>query len=224
MFQRFAQQDLAGWSPILTPGALVLYFVLAGAVCAAIGAPLLAASLSVVQVRVRYDDAGALAGLDAPARAAALAAAGGGGVPLTLSIPIARPMRAPVYVYYELGAFYQNHKRYVRSRDDQQMGGVPGPPAERCAPEKTTADGEPIVPCGLAAWSHFNDTFADWALVEPGGGGHPAHRHPAGRRLVRHRLALRRAPPVRPGHPPELQHRPGEPGRGRRLGPRPAPE
>jgi len=171
MFQRFAQQDLAGWSPILTPGALVLYFVLAGAVCAAIGAPLLAASLSVVQVRVRYDDAGALAGLDAPARAAALAAAGGGGVQLTLSIPIARPMRAPVYVYYELGAFYQNHKRYVRSRDDQQMGGVPGPPAERCAPEKTTADGEPIVPCGLAAWSHFNDTFADWALVEPGGGG-----------------------------------------------------
>ena len=28
-----------------------------------------------------------------------------------------------VYVYYELGKYYQNHKRYVRSRDDNQMAG-----------------------------------------------------------------------------------------------------
>ena len=169
LFQRFAQQDLAGWSPILTPGALVLYFTLAGAACAAIGAPLLAASLSVVQVTARYDDAGPLAALDAPGRAAALAAAGGDGIPLDLVIPIPALMRPPVYVYYELGSFFQNHKRYVRSRDDQQMGGVPGPPAERCAPEKTTPDGQPIVPCGLTAWSLFNDTFTDWTL-EAGGG------------------------------------------------------
>lgn len=167
MFQRFAQQQLAGWSPILTPGALVLYFTLAGAACAAIGAPLLAASLSVVQVRARYDDAGPLAALpDAPARAAALADAGGDGVATQLTIPIgARTLNPPVYVYYELARFHQNHKRYVRSRDDQQMGGVPGPPAERCAPEKETADGAPIVPCGLAAWSLFNDTFTDWRLT-----------------------------------------------------------
>jgi hypothetical protein len=174
LFQRFSQQQLAGWSPILTPGALVVYFTLAGAACAAVGAPLLAASLSVVQVRARYDDVGPLAGLDAPGRAAALAEAGEPGVPLTLDIPVGpRTLNPPVYVYFELGGFYQNHKRYVRSRDDQQMGGVAGPPAERCAPERETAGGAPIVPCGLAAWSLFNDTFSGWTLSDGPGTSTP---------------------------------------------------
>ena len=30
-----------------------------------------------------------------------------------------------------------------------------------CAPE-VTADGAPIVPCGLVAWSLFNDTYTVW--------------------------------------------------------------
>ena len=69
-----------------------------------------------------------------------------------------------IYVYYQLADFYQNHKRYVRSRDDNQMGrGPSGAPAEKCAPRRF-ANGEPdggaIVPCGLVAASYFNDTFA----------------------------------------------------------------
>lgn len=28
-----------------------------------------------------------------------------------------------VYLYYELDKYYQNHKRYVRSRDDNQLAG-----------------------------------------------------------------------------------------------------
>ena len=28
-----------------------------------------------------------------------------------------------VYLYYELDNYYQNHKRYVRSRDDDQLAG-----------------------------------------------------------------------------------------------------
>jgi|TARA_B110000971_G_C19688775_1_gene354473 hypothetical protein len=33
-------------------------------------------------------------------------------------------MKAPVHLYYQLDNFYQNHRRYVKSRDDKQMRGV----------------------------------------------------------------------------------------------------
>ena len=34
---------------------------------------------------------------------------------------ITETMKAPVYVYYELSGFYQNHRRYEKSRDHLQM-------------------------------------------------------------------------------------------------------
>ena len=72
-----------------------------------------------------------------------------------------------IYVFYELGKYYQNHKRYVRSRSDQQLGGRGGT-ASSCEPERFVngtanpslpANGN-IDPCGLAAWSFFNDTYS----------------------------------------------------------------
>lgn len=49
--------------------------------------------------------------------------------------------------------------RYVKSRNDAQLR---SPSDERdvktCAPEDNV-DGEPVVPCGLVAWSLFNDTY-----------------------------------------------------------------
>jgi len=85
-----------------------------------------------------------------------------------------------VYVYYELGKYYQNHKRYVRSRDDNQMAGK-GTGSGKCAPEQYVG-GNPdpklpkqgaVTPCGLIAWSSFNDTFGDAATVM-GANGAPA--------------------------------------------------
>jgi len=98
-----------------------------------------------------------------------------------------------IYVYYELTDFFQNHKRYVRSRDDNQMGGGGAPPpdgtiddvggglgvrgpAERCEPRRyAPADNaslpggqRPVIsPCGLVAWSNFNDSFSA-SLLLPG--------------------------------------------------------
>ena len=34
-----------------------------------------------------------------------------------------RDMEPPIYVYYELHNFYQNHRRYVKSRSDKQLMG-----------------------------------------------------------------------------------------------------
>ena len=65
---RFAQQDLQGWSPVITAKVVVIYFFVVAAVCVALGVPVLVASLGIVQYSVRYDDQGPMAGLGNQAR------------------------------------------------------------------------------------------------------------------------------------------------------------
>ena len=68
-------------------------------------------------------------------------------------------MKQPIYVYYELENFYQNHRRYVKSRSDAQLRSVKDEnQIDACKPEDDV-NGKPIVPCGLIAWSLFNDTY-----------------------------------------------------------------
>ncbi|CAL9089715.1 unnamed protein product [Musa textilis] len=70
-------------------------------------------------------------------------------------------MEGPVHIYYELDNFYQNHRRYVKSRSDKQLRSKASETeTTNCAPEATTSDGSVIVPCGLIAWSLFNDTYS----------------------------------------------------------------
>ena len=40
-------------------------------------------------------------------------------MPLTIDSDI----QAPIYVYYQLDNFYQNHRRYVKSRSNEQLMG-----------------------------------------------------------------------------------------------------
>lgn len=86
-------------------------------------------------------------------------------------------MEPPINMYYMLENFYQNHRRYVKSRSDRQLRGETGLAASDsaladCAPRaKFDPDGDDslgntINPCGLIAWSLFNDTFK---LYKPDG-------------------------------------------------------
>ncbi len=36
---------------------------------------------------------------------------------------ISPPLQSNVFMYYGLSNFYQNHRRYVKSRDDSQLNG-----------------------------------------------------------------------------------------------------
>lgn len=91
---------------------------------------------------------------------------------------ITDPVKGPVYVYYQLDNFYQNHRRYVKSRDSNQLNGkyVPVEKLTDCDPIITNGDlwrhqheknlngkplklTDPAIPCGLVAKSLFNDTF-----------------------------------------------------------------
>lgn len=50
--------------------------------------------------------------------------------------------------------------RYVKSRSDAQLKDNKSTnDTSSCKPEDTTSDGQRIVPCGLIAWSLFNDTY-----------------------------------------------------------------
>jgi len=67
-----------------------------------------------------------------------------------------------VYMYYGLTNFYQNHRRYVKSRDDTQLlGDLSNSPSRNCEPfDKVSEDGPAYVPCGAIANSLFSgDSF-----------------------------------------------------------------
>lgn len=64
-----------------------------------------------------------------------------------------------VFVYYGLSNYYQNHRRYVKSRDDEQLLGRLGVPSTDCAPFAYDESGKAIAPCGAIANSLFNDTL-----------------------------------------------------------------
>ena len=48
---------------------------------------------------------------------------------------------APIYVYYQLDNFYQNHRRYVKSRSNEQLMGndLEVSQLDECDPIKTNA-------------------------------------------------------------------------------------
>lgn len=65
-----------------------------------------------------------------------------------------------VFMYYGLTNFYQNHRRYVKSRDDNQLlGEFSTAVSPDCKPFDENSNGNPIVPCGAIANSLFNDTL-----------------------------------------------------------------
>ena len=84
-----------------------------------------------------------------------------------VNFTLTEDFKEEVFVYYGLSNFYQNHRRYVKSRDDKQLLGLKTPLSKDCEPFKVRdVEGEggktktmPIAPCGAIANSLFNDTF-----------------------------------------------------------------
>lgn len=92
-----------------------------------------------------------------------------------------KDIEGPIYVYYQLDNFYQNHRRYVKSRDNDQLAGMYKTVDQlaSCDPiikvrdlwqyQQKSMNGkvwtteaeldQPAIPCGLVAKSFFNDTF-----------------------------------------------------------------
>ncbi|CAK8542865.1 unnamed protein product [Lathyrus sativus] len=157
-YSRFSQQELPAWQPILTPGWVISIFTFIGLIFIPIGVASLFASERVVEVPFRYDDQC----LPSLYSHDAMAYIKDDRINKTCAVKftVKNRMKAPIYVYYQLGNFYQNHRRYVKNRDDKQLRSkADANEVSSCHPEAYTPSGQPIVPCGLIAWSLFNDTY-----------------------------------------------------------------
>ena len=92
--------------------------------------------------------------------------------------PLLPPCPGQIYVFYRLGSYFQNYRRYVRSYDSTQMhDGGSGAGAAACEPfqyvnfnaNASLQNGGAILPCGQIAYSNFNDSYT-MQLVAAGGG------------------------------------------------------
>lgn len=75
-------------------------------------------------------------------------------------------IRGPIYFFYRLKNFHQNHRRYVKSFSEDQLKGTAASVALikdtvglNCEPLSVDSNGKRIYPCGLIANSLFNDTY-----------------------------------------------------------------
>lgn len=159
----FTQQRLRAWQPILRPPYVIASFLLLTAVFIPLGVVLLLASKSVVEYELTYaGNKNSAHDYCTMQRNESL-----GGAYFcegSKTFTVTKTMKPPIYVYYKLENFYQNHRRYADSRSDAQLAG------NKVTASKLNTVCKPITyygnskgpvysPCGLIAWSMFNDTF-----------------------------------------------------------------
>lgn len=96
-WNRFVHQELQGYSPIITGNRVLAFFLVATIILIPLGAAILAASLSVTEYKVRYDNVGqGLNTTDKAAQQRALWASEDVGIPSTVQITTTTTMKAPV--------------------------------------------------------------------------------------------------------------------------------
>lgn len=77
---------------------------------------------------------------------------------LTDNASIENTIKSPIYVYYQLDNFYQNHRRYVKSRDNEQLYGT-----YKSSDQLSTCD--PIVN-NTQLWKEQQYSFKDQELAK----------------------------------------------------------
>ncbi|PRQ29504.1 putative ALA-interacting subunit 2 [Rosa rugosa] len=156
-FYQFTQQSLPACKPVLTPAWVITTFLLMGVIFIPIGLITLHASENVVEIVDRYDTEC----VPEAFRSNKVAYIKDNSIPKNCSryLKVYKHMKAPINIYYQLDNYFQNHRRYVKSKNDRQLlHGLGYNDTGSCKPEESN-NGLPIVPCGLIAWSLFNDTY-----------------------------------------------------------------
>ncbi|XP_067126950.1 cell cycle control protein 50A [Centruroides vittatus] len=154
----FKQQKLPAWQPILTAGTVLPTFFIIGLAFIPIGIGLLVSSNEVEEHEVWYtnctnernESCADVIAKDIKSQCRCN---------LTFQLP---NFKKEVYMYYGLTNYYQNHRRYVKSRDDAQLVGQSLEGSRECIPFqkfKNSSVEYYVAPCGAIANSLFNDSL-----------------------------------------------------------------
>ena len=153
---RFKQQRLPAWRPVPTIMSIILVFAIFGLIYIILGIIILVYSGKVHSFVKRYDE-------DCSEYLNEIC---------KINITLDEDIDSPVFVYYQLDGFFQNSRRYVKSKNVKQLMGETDS-TDDCDPvetnEKTgfifSLDNKLLnqsanaIPCGLMAKTFFNDTF-----------------------------------------------------------------
>lgn len=156
----FKQQRLPAWQPMLTAGTVLPTFFIIGIAFIPVGIALLYFSASVQEVIIDYTHCYQRESNKNITCASLIAKNSTTQCTCEVDFTLDQDFVGKVYMYYGLSNYYQNHRRYVKSRDDDQLlGRLNNPPSTDCEPFAQDG-GKPIAPCGAIANSLFNDTLA----------------------------------------------------------------
>ncbi|CAG5113483.1 Oidioi.mRNA.OKI2018_I69.chr2.g7587.t1.cds [Oikopleura dioica] len=188
----FKQQRLPAWQPVLTAKSVLPIFFIVGVIFIPIGSLIIVASNGVQEVEQVYTDCeaeftftqhpptvGNISNVTGSGQTCkdiydawieSFPGAPEGNPPTCIcsqEFTIEAEMESPIFAYYRLTNYYQNHRRYVKSRDDTQLlaeaSTIGDKPDGDCSPYDVVDVGDikpiPIAPCGAIANSLFNDTF-----------------------------------------------------------------
>jgi len=146
----FKQQNIKAYQPILTPRLVIAVYLVIGFIFLPLGIAFTVSSNRVVEI---------VSGDYAQNHAT--------GVSLQVNFTDV-DMSPPIFLYYQMTNFYQNHRRYLKSRCDQQLRGTivdSSTACPDCEPylksksKSNETSSSYYYPCGLIARSVFNDTF-----------------------------------------------------------------
>ena len=164
---RFKQQTLRAWRPVPSYGSTMIIFLVFGLIFLTLGIALYVMSDHVSEAQVKYE-------ANCPDY----------NTTCTVDFTLGANIAGPVYFYYELGNFYQNHRRYVQSVSYPQIRGKvltnSSSELSQCEPifynyqtgYNTSVDGTPLdpyavaAPCGLVAKSVFNDSYTLYSVKD----------------------------------------------------------
>ena len=151
------------WRPIPTINTTVTCLEITGIIFIIIGLIIFFFSRNIKEIQIRYDD-------DKNCQII--------GEKCEIDFQITEEMKKNVFVYYRLKNFYQNHRRYIKSKSNKQLKGnimTENEIKDDCDPiilnrdiylgvkntDKTKELNPDAVahPCGLIAKSFFNDTY-----------------------------------------------------------------
>lgn len=163
---KFKQQALPAWQPILTAGTVLPTFFVIGVAFIPIGVGLMYFSNQVKEVIIDYTNCKDTTNPELEC-AKVIQDYTDKGIPkpckCELDIEASdigdTDWEGQVFLYYGLTNFYQNHRRYVKSRSDKQLyGDLSSTPSDDCSPFLKSNDSI-YAPCGAIANSLFNDTI-----------------------------------------------------------------